>query len=115
MIAAGIFFMCIFAILAVVSQNIRNARLLQEPQVDAGMLLADLCQTNKLYEGTDSGGFGNQFPGYTWQSETRQVGTNGLFQVDYTISKPNGGPNTDSKMSAMFYKPDSPAGAAFAP
>src|SRR5580692_2494919 len=39
MIAAGIFFMCIFAILSLVSTNIRNARLLQEPQVDAGMLL----------------------------------------------------------------------------
>jgi Tfp pilus assembly protein PilV len=115
MIAAGIFFMAIFAILAVVSANIRNARLLQEPQVDAGMLLADLCQTNKLYEGSDSGDFGDLFPNYRWANQIKQVGTNGLFEVDYVISKRDGGPNSESTMSALLYRPDSPAGAAFAP
>jgi hypothetical protein len=109
MIAAGIFFMCIFAILAVVSGNLRNARLLQEPQVDAGMLLSDLCQTNQFHEGSDSGNFGDLFPGYKWESSITLVGTNGFFEVDYTVSRPHGGPNTDNKISALFYRPDSPA------
>ena len=51
MIATGIFFMCIFSFLALVTSNLRNARLLQKPQVDASMLLADLVQTNRLVGG----------------------------------------------------------------
>ena len=108
MIAAGIFFMCIFAILALVSSNLRNARLLQEPQVDAGMLLADLCQTNQFHEGSDSGDFGDLFPGYKWSCEIQQVGTNGFFKVDYVVTRNGGGPNTDNAISALFYRPDSP-------
>ena len=37
MIAAGIFFMAIFAILALVSSNLKNARLIQKSHVDAGI------------------------------------------------------------------------------
>ena len=47
--------MCIFAILELVSSNLRNARRLQEPHVDAGSLIAELSLTNKLYEGAESG------------------------------------------------------------
>src|ERR1700722_7740080 len=115
MIASGIFFMCIFWILAVLSPNLRNSRLLQEQPVDAGMLLADLCQTNQLKEGSYEGDFGDVFRGYKWSSAIRQVGTNGFFGVDYTVTRPQGqgGPNTDNKSSALFYRPDSPAGAGF--
>lgn len=113
MIASGIFFMAIFAILSLVSGNLRNARRLQEPPVDAGMLLADLCQTNKLTEGSDSGDFGELYPGYRWTSDIRQVSTNGLFKVEYTVSRPGGEPNSDTSLSAWLYRPDSPAGANF--
>jgi Tfp pilus assembly protein PilV len=113
MIASGIFFMAIFAILALVSTNLRNARLLSEPQVDAGMLLADLSLTNKFYEGSDSGDFGELYPGYHWSSSITQVGTNGYFQVDYIVTRPNSGPNTDRKLRAFFFRPDSPAGAGY--
>jgi Tfp pilus assembly protein PilV len=113
MIASGIFFMAIFAILALVSSNLRNARLLAEPQVDGGMLLADLSLTNKFYEGSDSGDFGNLYPGYHWASEVTQVGTNGYFQVDYIVTRPGGGANADRRLRAFFYRPDSPAGAGY--
>jgi len=113
MIAAGIFFMAIFAILALVSTNLRNARLLQQPQVDAGILLADLVQTNRLTEGSDSGDFGDLYPGYRWTSDIRQVMTNGLFQVDYVVIRPGGGPNSESTMSVLLYRPNSPRGAGF--
>jgi Tfp pilus assembly protein PilV len=115
MIAAGIFFMAIFAILALVSTNIRNARLLQEQPVDPGMLLADLVQTNKLEEGTDQGDFGDLFPGYTWTCDITQVASNGLFKVEYVVTKPGGGPNSQTSLSALLYRPDSPAGANFKP
>lgn len=107
MIAAGIFFMAIFAILSLVSTNIHNARLLQEQQVDPGMLLADLVQTNKLEEGSDSGDFGELFPGYGWRSDTTLVGTNGFFKVEYVVYKKSGGPNTETSVSALLYRPDS--------
>ncbi len=113
MIASGLFFMAIFAILSLVSSNLRNARLLQEPQVDAGLLLADLCQTNKLTEGSDSGDFGELYPGYRWTSDVRQISTNGLFKVEYVVSRPGGDANSDKSLSTLLYRPDSPAGAGF--
>src|SRR5258708_3819044 len=85
MIAMGIFFMAIFAILALVSTNLRNARLLQKPSVDASMLIAELSQTNKLVEGIETGDFGDVYPGYRWTREINQVKTNGLFQVDFVV------------------------------
>ena len=63
MIACGIFFMAIFAILAMVSSVLRNARGLRRIELDAGMVAAQVCKTNKLYEGTESGDFGNLYPG----------------------------------------------------
>ena len=66
MIAMGIFFLAVFAILALVSSNLRNARLLQEPVVDASMVIGDLYQTNILTEGTTDGDFGDLYPGYKW-------------------------------------------------
>jgi Tfp pilus assembly protein PilV len=107
MIASGIFFMAIFAILALVSSNLRNARLLQRQQVDAGLLLADLCQTNQLTEGSDSGDFGDAFPGFTWTCDITLVATNGLFKVDYIVTRPGGGPNSETTMSALLFRPDS--------
>jgi Tfp pilus assembly protein PilV len=108
MIAAGIFFMAIFAILALVSGSIRNARYLQEQQVDPGMLLADLVQTNKLQEGSDSGDFGELFRDYAWRSDITLVSTNGLFKVEYVVYKKSGGPSTESSVSTLVYRPDSP-------
>jgi len=107
MIAAGIFFMAIFAILALVTANIRNAHLLQQQPVDPGMLLADLVQTNKLQEGSDSGDFGELFPGYRWDSQITQIESNGLFRVDYVVTKPGGGRNSQTTFSALRFRPES--------
>ena len=51
MIACGLFFMCVFAILAMVSSVLRNARSLRRVELDAGMVAAQVCRTNKLYRG----------------------------------------------------------------
>src|SRR5437870_12417598 len=61
LIASGIFFICMFAILGLVSQTLRNARILRTTRVDAGMIAAQLTLTNKLYEGSESGDFGNYY------------------------------------------------------
>jgi Tfp pilus assembly protein PilV len=115
MIASGIFFMAIFAILELVSSNLRNARRLQEPQVDPALLLADLSQTNILTEGSDSDDFGELYPGYQWASQTEQVESNGWFKVVYVVTKPGGDANSETSLGAFFYRPDSPPGAGFKP
>lgn len=105
--------MAIFAILALVSTNIRNARMLQTPHPDPSMCLRDLYGTNKITEGSDHGDFGNAFPGYTWDTDVHQIRSNGLFQADVLITKPGGGPNSISTLSVYLYKPQSQPGAAF--
>ena len=108
MIAGGIFFMAIFAILDLVSGTLRNARALRRVDVDAGMVAAQVCNTNKLYEGTSSGDFGNLYPDYSWETYTSEVATNHLFQVDIAVRR-RGLQQPVDKMSIFFYAPDSPS------
>jgi Tfp pilus assembly protein PilV len=109
MIAIGIFFMAVFVILALVSSVLANARRLQRPMVDAGMLASELSITNQLVEETQSGDFGDAYPGYTWTANITEVQTNRLFQVDYQVF--NDSKNPVQKMSVLFFRPLSPAGS----
>ncbi|HVV70771.1 MAG TPA: hypothetical protein VHI52_04610, partial [Verrucomicrobiae bacterium] len=71
MIACGIFFMATFAILALVSTTLRNARSLQRRTVDAGMAAAQVFETlktNRMEQGSLSGDFGDTYPGYSWDA-----------------------------------------------
>jgi hypothetical protein len=105
MIAMAIFFMAIFAILELVASNLRNARLLEMPHVDCGLVMADLFQTNKLEEGTDEGDFGKLYPDYHWEQDIVCIGTNGLFQIQYILRHPDG--SIETNLSALMWKPDS--------
>ena len=87
-IAMALFFMATFAILGLVSSTLRNARALQETEVDASMLASELSATNKLYEAVDSGDFGDAYKDYSWTREIRAANTNGLFEVTDTQSPP---------------------------
>jgi hypothetical protein len=85
MIAIGVLFVCIFAILGVVSNGLHGARALQRPDVDAGSVAAFFSITNKHEEGIESGSFDDlgDFPqaynDYSWERECTEVGTNGLW------------------------------------
>lgn len=105
MIAMGIFFIAIFAILGVMSNCLRNARSLQRKTVDAGMVAAEMSLTNAIEEGLESGDFGDMYPGYTWTRDAYEAGTNGLYQVDIIVQQPGG--EVESKMSVYFYRPQS--------
>lgn len=105
LIAMGIFFMAIFAILNLLSQNLRAARMLRPDHVDASSLLAELMLTNKLEEGSMSGDFGDLYPGFSWSQNATMVSTNGLFQVDFSIFRTDGA--GESRMSVLLYRPDS--------
>jgi len=108
MIATAILFMATFAILGLVASTLHNARALQGIEVDAGMLAAQLTLTNKLYEGTDSGDFGDLYPDYTWDQENTPI-TNGLWRVDFVVHHRVGRQPVDTSMSILLFSPDSPA------
>jgi hypothetical protein len=106
MIALGIFFMAMFAILSLVSNTLRNARVLQQNEVDAGSLASQLMLTNKLYEGRSSGDFGNDYPGYDWDRDDMPI-TNGLWQCDFFVHAQHGRVRTETSMSIFVFSPDS--------
>lgn len=112
MIAIAIFFTCMFAILGVVSNSLRNARALQRVDVDIGMLASQLSLTNRLYEGSDSGDFGDICPECRWDREVTEVSSNGLFQADFLVTRKVGRNEAYTKLSVLFFRPESPPGSA---
>ncbi len=114
MVAIAIFFTAAFAILTVVGGALRNAHLLQRPQVDAAAVASALSITNKIIEGTASGDLseilGDTYRGYTYESTAVEVQSNKLFQVDFTIYSPDSGHPVFSKISTRLFRPESPPG-----
>ena len=114
MVAIAIFFMGAFAILTVVSGALRNAQMLQRPQVDAAAVASVFSTTNSIIEGTESGDLGDvlgdAYRGYTWESTSFEVASNKLFQVNFTIYSPAPGHPMFSQISTRFFRPQSPAG-----
>jgi prepilin-type N-terminal cleavage/methylation domain-containing protein len=103
-----------FAILALVSQSLQNARLLQRPMIDVGPIDAQLCMTNKFVEGTTSGELGDllgdSYRGYNYSVDIVEEQTNKLFHADVIIQR-----DDDKSIIAqerlLYYKPQSPAGS----
>jgi prepilin-type N-terminal cleavage/methylation domain-containing protein len=106
MIASGIFFICVFAILQLLSVTLRNAHVLQRTTVDAGSLAMELSLTNQLSEGTESGDFGDLYSDYNWTRDITQIGTNGLFQADFVVYR-RGISTPESRLSVLYFKPQS--------
>jgi len=111
MIACGILFMAVFIILALVSSTLRNARSLRRMEVDAGMVAAQMFKTNRIYEGKDSGDFGETYQGYSWDTEAFEVETNGLWQVDIRVLR-RGNPDPVDRASIFIFSPESSSGPA---
>jgi len=105
MIALGIFFMCVFTILALVANTLRNARSLRRPQVDAGMAAALYMATNKFYVGSRSGDFDDVLSDYSWDSETSEAATNGLLQADIVLIQ-RGSHQPPETLSILVFDPN---------
>lgn len=116
MFAMVAFCTAMFAILALVSNSLAGARLLQRPMVDAGEVASILSQTN-LVEGTYTKNLGEllgeAYSRYDCTYVIQEVKTNKLFQVDFTIQDDQSGSGAKpvSKMSILLYSPNSPAGS----
>ncbi len=109
MIAMAVFFMVVFAVLGMVVQSLGAARALQRPQPDFSILASALTLSNVLEEGVESGDFGeltDEFKDYYWERQIVEVGSNGLFQVDFAIFQKNAhGKEVREDMSILMYKP----------
>ena len=99
---------------ATLSQQIRQledklgTRLLTRNHVDATSLAAQLSLTNRLEEGSDSGTFGEDYPGYSWERSTTEYTTNGLYQVEFQVlGRTRDGHEDRSEMTILLYRPDS--------
>jgi hypothetical protein len=109
MVAAAIFFLFTFTILAMVSSHLRNFRVIRRVQVDAGMVAAQLFKTNRLSEGTASGDFGDIYRDYSWATETVEVETNGLWEVEIVVNR-RGSAQPVDQMKVRIFSPDSSSG-----
>ena len=111
MVATAVLFACVFAILSVVATGLKGARILQEPEVDVTALAGLLSLTNKLTEGSASGDFEEIAPGlyrdWRWERDVYEVSTNGLFKVDFVVTKR--GSRAEQRLSILLYRPDSPS------
>jgi hypothetical protein len=92
-----------------VVQSLDAARKLQKPQPDFSILASALSMSNTLEEGFESGDFGElgpEFEDYTWLRDIREVGSNGLFEVDFTIEQKHArrGEHPET-MSVLMFKP----------
>ncbi len=114
MIAIGIFFVSVFAILSLVSSTLANVRRLHRPQVDASSVLAQYASTNILIEGTYSGDLseflGKPYRDYNWTAQITEVATNHLYQVECVV-QPYGSREVISDLSTLLYRPQSPPGS----
>ena len=110
MIAMGIFFVSIFAILQLTSQSLEAARRLQHMDVDITTLAAQLSLTNRLEEGFESGDFGELFPNQLWSRTITEVSSNGLFRVDFTAYEATRSRKSqllERHLTVLLYRPDS--------
>lgn len=106
-IASVILAVALFAILQICTVCLRGTRLLTRVHVDASSLAAQLSLTNRIEEGSDSGNFGDDFPGYSWARAITEYTTNGLYQIEFQVlGQTSDGHEDRSEMTILLYRPD---------
>jgi hypothetical protein len=111
LIAVGIFFMVGFAVLEMVVRGLGAARALQVRHADVAMLASEMAATNSiLEEGVESGDFGDFYPHARWVRTIEEIGSNGLFRLDFVVYETVGRNEVRSEMSILLHSPGSPKG-----
>ena len=95
MIAVGILFMCLFAVLALTSNSLRSARKIQlHKDLDAGSFVGYfyvvLANTNRIDPGPAEIDLGDAFPGYVNALDCQPyMETNyNLWDIEYDVAEP---------------------------
>lgn len=110
MIAVAILFMCLFAVMALLSSSLRSARLLQQHQtVDtgtiAGMIYVQLSNTNQVSEGDLRVDLEDLYPNYRCDARIAEDATNGLCRIDFEVYRQSDG-DSQLKSSFLMYLPN---------
>jgi hypothetical protein len=115
-VACTIFFMVAFAILQLVTQSLVAVKALQHREPDPGIILASLSLSNALEEGSMSGNFEdiapNMYPGARWEAEIREIGSNGLFEINVMTYNERKRSQMPSVIAGQFFRPASKPGSA---
>ncbi len=111
LIASAVLAVTLMGILAICANGLRIARALQHTHVDGSSIAAWTTMTNRLEEGVESGDFselvGDLYPGASWERQITQIGSNGLFKVDFIVRYTVEKKPLESQMSIYLYRPDS--------
>jgi Tfp pilus assembly protein PilV len=113
MIAVGVLFMCLFAVLALTSNSLRSARKLQQHRtIDtgtmAGLIYVQLVNTNTVTEGHVDVDLEDMFPDCKLSvCDVTQIASNGLCQVDFVLERNQ---KLELKSSFMVYLPNMKVG-----
>ena len=114
-IACAIFFLVGFAILELVASSLKSARKLQSREPDPGIVPHALSLSNKWEEGTFSGTFEDiapgMYPGYRFEGEAREIGSNGLWHADLMVYSDRDTKRGPSVISWSFWCPTCPPGS----
>jgi type II secretion system protein I len=116
MIAIAVFCIGAFAILGLVASVMRDARLLDKPMVDAGVVASQIAQTNQLVEikgisGDLSEFLGDNYKGYDYVYEIDEAESNRLFHAQIAVTSDAPGKPVVSKMDILLFRPLSPPGS----
>jgi|SRR5687767_2679337 len=114
-VACSLFFMVAFAVLEIITVGLVAARKLQRTEPHFEFLISPHVLTNILNEGNYSGDFQeimpDLYPGFSWEYQIEEVGSNGFFRVDYMIIDATSG-SKPRTLTTFFHKPASPPGSA---
>ena len=114
-VACSLFFMVAFAVLEIVTVGLVAAKKLQRIEPHFEFLISPHVLTNQLLEGNYSGSFQEimpeLYPGFSWEYQIEEVGSNGFFRVDYAIFDDKAGAKPRT-LTTYFHKPASRPGSA---
>ena len=111
MFAIGLFFMVAFAVLALVSQCLGQARALQVNRSPIGAIASDAMLVQPLEEGMYNGDFGDLFPDHRWDADVYYslLATNEtLFEVDLQVHR-SGVSEPDGRIVLLKWQPQARA------
>jgi prepilin-type N-terminal cleavage/methylation domain-containing protein len=116
MIAIAVFCIGVFAILGLVASVMRDARLINKPMVDAGVVASQIANTNSLVEIQGTSGdlsefLGDNYKGYAYVYEIDEVESNHLYHAQIAVTSDTPGKPVVSKMDILLFRPLSPAGS----
>lgn len=110
MIAIGIFFMVAFAVLALVSQCLGQARSLELIRTPIGAIASDAMLVTPHEPGMFNGDFGDIYPDHRWEADVyfpEYVTNETLVAIELGVKR-SGQSGPDTELVILKFQPDPP-------